>query len=404
MQRIEKYLKGSPQIFIVTSISLLLVTIFLVSNLAPKDSSANSIDAISVQIYLMAFLIVFINYARLPKEKRKWQSTLLVLIILLGFLEESEYFHEIRYLKDYVHVRFGPKFMQPYFAELGRPSAHWHSIHNMLEHMIVPWIQNNHFTLLVNKFLTHLLQIFALATLFLSSFWVKLPSSKTMKVFPFFSVVFALNGLLAILHLQVLAPDPKNSWFLGYSQSRTAALLALVLVSVIPLLVLRIASKKKDDWGKRLLQRPALLSVGVTLLAIALIVLLWGQFNLFTFLNPFSIDFALRLIPLLNYMIGAVLLLLLLLVSEARIFNLRGWEYVEIIVAFLKSYPSYVFVAAYGIYAILLAQLIDMHILFSDVEGINFLPEETLEFTGGLALVAAALLIGRQEEKPKRTL
>ena len=55
------------------------------------------------------------------------------------------------------------------------------------------------------------------------------------------------------------------------------------------------------------------------------------------------------------------------------------------------------YIVSYGLFAIILAQLVDINVLFSSIASSHALIEEALELAGGFALIAAAILLGTDE-------
>ena len=155
--------------YIVISLGLLLLALALLINVGSNAESAKAVDAISVQIYLIATLISIVKFVQLTLNRRGWLPTLILLVVVLSFLEESEWFREIRYLSEYFHIRFNLGFMTPYFVSLETNVLHSHSLHSMVDKRVLPWINANTFTALFNAFLNGFFQVAALSSLLICS-------------------------------------------------------------------------------------------------------------------------------------------------------------------------------------------------------------------------------------------
>jgi len=362
------------------------------------------LDKISVNIYLLALLVSLYIFIRQPKDTRMWTSLITLLVILVAFLEESEFLTEIWNLEDYVDIRIIPAFTKPYFEELGKPNFHRHSFHNMLQHILLPWFQANKVDSLVAQAARQLSQLSGIAVLYLVSFRINLFSERKWTSAYNFNIALLLNGILAIVHLLILPTDPKNNWLLGISLTRFAIVFAILLFSLHPLIFVGIKESK-------LLERPRLRNVFDKLLSrqnrylllaamlILLFLLLRFLFILITTLNPISHEIAQRLLPILGFFIGANILLIMLLMSLSKIFSLTVADYWTSFKRLLTNFPSLIYIISYLIIATALAQFFDFGLLFADAEESRQIAEEGLELVGGIQLIIAAALSSYREKK-----
>jgi hypothetical protein len=67
-----------------------------------------------------------------------------------------------------------------------------------------------------------------------------------------FFALASLEGLICLVILLTLTPDPETAWFLNYSRNRSLMLI-LTLFGIIIFVSLTIRSKKDEDWSDRII-------------------------------------------------------------------------------------------------------------------------------------------------------
>jgi hypothetical protein len=402
---LKKFSKQPIKTHLVAISFVSLITFLLVLGLSYVRVSRTFVDYLSANVYLVATLLTLHTLFSKRREPNRWKIWLLLLVVVFAFFEESEYLSELGYLDDVVHISFRPSFVETYFESIGEKNIHRHSLHNMIEAILVPWFQANVHPSLLSQASNHLKSVFEISVLFLLTLrLLKLTVFDHALMF-FFSVSFLINGILASYQLYRLPTYENNVGLLNISSVRLLLIMGMLLFAALPIIFHVLRVKVSDRLRKQIFPLSIYFS-GRTCFIIALpmsFTMLFLQISLVTTLSPISFEFSQRLTPLIVFLVGSSVLIIMNYLANIKVFSQSASDYIHALERLHQNYPSLIYMGGYGLSAIILAQLVDLNILFSSIANSHALIEEVLEFAGGLMLVIAALII-RYQSAQEQTL
>jgi hypothetical protein len=207
-----------------------------------------------------------------------------------------------------------------------------------------------------------------------------------------------LNGVFALVFLASLPTDPKNAWLLGYSAARLLLMSGLALASLLPLALLVAAPKRVYVVLDGLWTRRRRIGRWISLLLLmGLVFQLWAPLVS----QPGRDAQIARLAPLLGWVMGLALLLLVYFPAREGRFSRSLREYWQDLLALLRRHPALIYFG--WVFLLLLTSQINdkgfthftYFISFPDIgvpDWDNW-TEEVLELAASLEILLAAAVI-----------
>lgn len=348
-------------------------------------------EVLSPWIYLLAALVCLVQLFRLSERRRIWLYLPILLLCVLGFLEETSYGVESGGAQAI--------YSETYNVEI-------YDVHNLipiLEQILTKDMEKADWNFALSNQYLAADGVIVLAVLFFfvaASHRARQPHNQ--QTIQALTITFGALGLAAAAWLLSLPAGSRDALLLGYSAARLLMLLAIVLAAAAPLW-LALGPQRMAAIDKLLARRR-----NVWLLTALLAILLMAglAYQLLTPLRATAATLATieRLNPLLHFMLAATALLLLATHAWGgglqRLVERKG--------AFLTANPAYIFVM-FCIITIIFTQAMDQdrislreHIGFANPwgEDWNYWLEELWEMTAALQLLAAALVFPTQKKQP----
>jgi hypothetical protein len=349
-------------------------------------------EILSPWLYLVAAGVCLVQLFRLPQRRRIWIYLPILLLCILGFLEETSYGVESGGAQAI--------YSETYNVEI-------YDVHNLipiLEQILTKDMQRADWNFaLSNQYLVADGVALVAALFLLIGVTHRSNQAQGQQTLQAVAIAFVVLGLAAAAWLLSFPGDSKNAVLLGYSAQRLLMLLAILLAAAAPLwagfkpkitaAIDKVLASRRNRW----------------LLTLLLVVLLIAglAYQVLSPLRATDANLALlqRLNPLIHFGLAATLLLLLAIHAWhgglQRLLG-RAWS-------FVVENPAYVFVAL-CILTIIFTQAMDQdrislreYIGFANPwnEDWNYWLEELWEMTAALQLLAAALVFPTQKKISK---
>jgi hypothetical protein len=349
-------------------------------------------EILSPWLYLVAAGVCLVQLFRLPQRRRIWIYLPILLLCILGFLEETSYGVESGGAQAI--------YSETYNVEI-------YDVHNLipiLEQILTKDMQRADWNFALSNQYLVADGVALLAALFLLiGVTHRSNQPQGQQTLQALAIAFVALGLAAAAWLLSLPGDSKNAVLLGYSAQRLLMLLALLLAAAAPLwaafrpkaaaAIDKVLAVRRNRW---------LLTLFFAVLLIAGL-----AYQVLSPLRAADASLALiqRLNPLIHFGFAAALLLLFAIHAwHGGLQRLLGRMW-----SFIIENPAYVFVA-FCILTIIFTQAMDQdrislreYIGFANPwgEDWNYWLEELWEMTAALQLLAAALVFPTQKKISK---
>lgn len=336
--------------------------------------------------YVVAFVACLEIWLLTRDKQRKWLLLPVLLICLLALLDETGYGSEV--------TDIPPIYSQSLHAEI----RDLHNLIGILSQLGGQALEEARWNgSLFAAFLTLDAILIAAGTLFARLFRLRSATGEenSKRWILWLTAGFWLAcGVSATVYLLSLPQDPRNAVFLGYSTVRLASILAIFLLSTLPLLLMVFTKSNKplkaiSTW---LTRNSRIVSITSLLLLLAGVV--YQFYAQFVFL-PDEATRLQRFTPIVLWLMAAAWFALLS--AHAWRGGLRQ-PVVHRVAEFLRREPAYFYMGC-AVVLIFIAQLIDQEVipLNSMIQTPDFhvrlwglWTEETFEMTGAFLFIAAA--------------
>ncbi len=240
----------------------------------------------------------------------------------------------------------------------------------------------------------------------------QLLSSKSKKLLPIgLPILFFLAGLLLVADMASLAADPKNALLFGFSGTRILLMVAILSLSLMPLILIIIGSKNSKAhksiqvFMERITQKKTLKYINVLFL---LTLTASMVFQVITLINRTEWNRAIfaRISPLTFFTLASFTFLWLLANSKNRLFSYSLVEYKDSINRFYRAHPAFIY-GSLALALIAIAQSFDLLLLDSTemrnsgqalIANLGQWSEDGFELTSGFLFISAGYFIGNSQQ------
>ena len=355
-------------------------------------------ETLSPWVYLTAAVLCLIGLILLRKSGRALFLYIpLFLLSIFGFLEETSYGVE--------SGTFQPIYSQDYHVEI-------YDVHNLLpviEQILSQDMQKAgwNFSMTVQFLRADGIIIMGLMLFCVAAQWFsrrEKPADIPRRVFQLASLAVIAFTLIAVIWLISLPADLKNKFLFGFSLTRLATIVGLLILGVVvPVFGLLSRARTNNAIQKinYLLSSRKVRVTGTTILGFALIVAiayqLWAPSTIYTG----QIAVLERVNPLILWVTAILMLFLIALASRKGALQSFFARLGNGLKTFFSNNPAYIY-AVFCILIVGFAQLMDQnfvsltqYIRFPNPWGEewNYWIEETFEMTGAFELIVATLFL-----------
>lgn len=381
------------QALLILAVSYALFTLLPGALPHPEDASPYA--------YAIAMAVCLAVWLRLP-ARRKWLYLPVLVLCLMALLDESGYGSEV--------MDIPPIYSQTLHVEI-------RDLHNAIAiglQVLMLWLEEMRWNWpLFTLFVAIDAGLVAMALAFgwlLRRGLAKAKAARWNERAIWLGALFAgAVSLKVVVYLLSLPPDPRNALLFGYSATRLASVLGMLVVGLAPIALLFWKRTQVSKIAVRL-STATTSKTGAIALAVGWLVLLAGltyQFYApFLFLPDDRVRLA-RIAPLVIWAMAMSVIWLTSVLALRGKFRRSITQFIAAIVGFFRREPSY-FYAMAAIALILVAQLNDKHILPIDdwiktpgyhIASWGLWTEEVFETTGAFLFIAGALWFRDRNEK-----